>query len=64
MATAMLLIFLIPNQVKAGQGDDLLANAAIETVDADAAIAAENEALLFGHPTVDHSFSLALSKLS
>lgn len=42
----MLLIFLIPNQVKAGPGDDLLANAAIETVDAEAVLAAENEVLL------------------
>ena len=46
MATALLLIFLAPTQVKAGQGDDPLANAAIETVDNDVAIAAEPEVLL------------------
>lgn len=46
MATAMLLIFLIPTQVKASPGDDPVTAVAIETVDTDAALAAESEALL------------------
>lgn len=46
MATALLLIILLPTQVKAGQGDDPVTNAAIETVDTDAALAAEAEVLL------------------
>jgi len=46
MATALLFIFLIPTQVNAGTGDDPATNAAIETVDIDAAHAAESEALL------------------
>ncbi len=46
MATAMLLIFLIPTQVKAGPVDDPVTAVAIETVDTDAALAAESEALL------------------
>lgn len=46
MATALLLVFLIPIQVKAGPGDDPVTTAAIETVDTDAAIAAETEVLL------------------
>ena len=45
-STALLLIFLILSQVKAAPGDDPVTNAAIETVDADAALAAESEALL------------------
>lgn len=48
MATALLLIFLVPTQIKAGQGDDPLTNAAIETVDNDVALAlaAETEVIL------------------
>lgn len=46
MATAVLLVFLIPNQVKAGPGDDPVTTASIETVDTDEAISAETEVLL------------------
>jgi len=45
-STALLLIFLIPSQVKAAPGDDSVTNAAIETVDKDATLAAETEVLL------------------
>ena len=46
MATALLLIFLIPNQVKAGAGEDPVSAAPIETVDSDEALSAESVALL------------------
>jgi hypothetical protein len=46
MATALLLIFLVPTQVKAGPGADPVTNAAIETVDTDEALAAEAEVLI------------------
>ena len=55
IATALLLIFLVPNEVKAGTEENPVTNAAIEavdsdatteTVDAEAALDAESEALL------------------
>lgn len=46
LATAVLLVFLVPTQVIAGPGDDPVASAAIETVDTDEAISAETEVLL------------------
>lgn len=46
MATALLLIFLVPTQVKAGPGADPVTNADIETVDTDEALAAEAEVLI------------------
>lgn len=46
MAAALLLIFLIPTQVKADPGDDLATNAVIETVGSEAALTAETDALL------------------
>lgn len=55
IAAALLMIFLVPNQVKADTEDDQVTNVAIETVDtdeaiemidADAALHAESEVLL------------------
>ena len=46
MAAALLLIFLIPTQVKADPGDNLATNAVIETVGSEAALTAETDALL------------------
>lgn len=44
--TALLMVFLIPAQVKAGVEDEQITYPVIETVDSDEAVNAESEALL------------------